>query len=174
MGDPQNADATPEARSHERAATVEEILSTVRADLGRQDYPTTSEELAATYAADPSELPNETESIGSVFDRLDDRFEDAEAAYRALVTEFEGGLYADEGDAGKATGTTPAERATWDEARADDDRPPAGGAGDPSEYENDDGRNRRRAGNRTEESSGEGRSDDRRSEALTDERDDGR
>jgi len=173
MGDPQNADATPEARSHERAATVEEILSTVRADLGRQDYPTTSEELAATYAADPSELPNETESIGSVFDRLDDRFEDAEAAYRALVTEFEGGLYADEGDAGKATGTTPAERATWDEARADDDRPPAGGAGDPSEYENDDGTNRRRAGNRTEESSGEGRSDDRRSEALTDERDDG-
>ena len=110
MGDPEGVDAASEARSHERAATVQEILSTVRADLGRQDYPTTSEELAATYAAEPCERPNETESVGSAFGRLDDRFEDGEGAYRALVSEFEGGLYADDVDAGEAAGATPVQR----------------------------------------------------------------
>ena len=120
MGDPDEVDDAAEARQHERASTVEDILSDVREDLGRQSYPTTSEDLAATYADSPTELPNETESLGSAFDRMDDRFEDAEEAYEALLTEFERG-----DSAGTGAVETPADRATWSGARVDEERAPA-------------------------------------------------
>jgi hypothetical protein len=119
MGDIDEVDDAAEARQHERAAAVEEILSEVREDLGRQGYPTTSEELAATYADTPMDLPNETESIGSAFDRLDERFQDPDEAYEALVREFE------EGDLVDAYVETPGERATWSEERVDEAREPA-------------------------------------------------
>jgi ATP-dependent Zn protease len=120
MPDPDDAEDAAEARQHERASTVEDILSDVREDLGRQSYPTTSEDLAATYAGSLIGLPNETESLGSAFDRMDDRFEDAEEAYEALLTEFEGG-----DSAGTAAVETPAERATWSGDRVDEERAPA-------------------------------------------------
>ena len=107
-------------RQHERASTVEDVLSTVREDLGRQSYPTTSEELSARYADRPLDTPNETESLGSAFDRLDNSFEDAEEAYHALVTEFEEGEYADIGVDAVAD-----EGPYWSEERVDDTRPPA-------------------------------------------------
>lgn len=58
--------------------------------LAEHSYPTTSEELAATYADEPLDLPNETESLGSVFDRLvDERYESVsearEAVYRGIT-----------------------------------------------------------------------------------------
>lgn len=121
MGDTDDVDDAAEARQHERASTVEDILSEVREDLGDQSYPTTSEDLAATYGDGPTELPNETESLGSAFDRMDDRFEDAEEAYDALVTEFEGGEFAER------AGGTHADRATWEGNRVDDERAPADG-----------------------------------------------
>ena len=73
MGDPDEVDDAAEERQHERAAAVEDVLSEIRGDLGRQSYPTNSEDLASTYADTPIDLPNETESIGSAFDRIDDR-----------------------------------------------------------------------------------------------------
>lgn len=112
MSDPEDVEDAVETRRHERTATVEEILARVRADLGRQSYPTTSEELATTYGSTTTELPNETESIGSAFDRIDEQFDDATEAYEALVAEFEGGEYAE-----IDSDVPPADRATWSEDR---------------------------------------------------------
>ena len=121
MGDTDEVEDAAEARQHERASTVEDILSEVREDLGAQSYPTTSEDLASTYADSPIELPNETESLGSAFGRMDDRFEDSEEAYEALVREYEGGKLV----SGETGARTPGERATWSEERVDEARAPA-------------------------------------------------
>ncbi|APX96891.1 DUF5789 family protein [Natronorubrum daqingense] len=59
-----------ESRQAERADSAESILESVERDLGSLEYPVSSEELAAEYATDPVDMPNETESLGSVFDRL--------------------------------------------------------------------------------------------------------
>ncbi len=59
-----------EARKRDRADTVESILEDVERHLGEVEYPVSSEERATEYALDSIDLPNETESLGSVFDRL--------------------------------------------------------------------------------------------------------
>jgi hypothetical protein len=120
MGDTDEVDDAAEARQHERATSVEGILAEVREDLGRQSYPTTSEELATTYADSAMDLPNETESIASAFDRIDDRFEEPGEAYEALVREFEDGNLVD-----ADVRESPGERATWSGARVDEERAPA-------------------------------------------------
>lgn len=120
MEDTDDVDDAAEARQHERASSVEDILSTVREDLGRQSYPTTSEELATIYADSSMDLPNETESIGSAFDRIDDRFENPGEAYEALVRAFEAGELVD-----ADVRENPGERAAWSGARVDDEREPA-------------------------------------------------
>lgn len=118
--DIDDVDDNATERKHERASSVEDILSTVREDLGDQTYPTTSEELSARYADEPLDAPNETESLASAFDRIDESFEDAETAYDALVTEFERGEYT-----GRRTDGVSDAGPTWSEERVDDDRPPA-------------------------------------------------
>lgn len=78
-------------RQHERTERVEETLQSVAELLGEQKYPTTGEELAVEYADQELDLPNETESLGSVFDRLvDERFESAEEAREAVYDELTG------------------------------------------------------------------------------------
>lgn len=78
-------------RQHERTEHVENILNDVSGLLDEDKYPTTSEELATEYADEPIDLPNETESLGSVFDRLvDERFETPEEAREALYGELTG------------------------------------------------------------------------------------
>lgn len=80
-----------ERRQRERADSVESMLGRADDLLGEHKYPTTSEELATEYADEPIDLPNETESLGSVFDRLvDERFESAEEAREALYGEITG------------------------------------------------------------------------------------
>ncbi|MFC6940534.1 hypothetical protein ACFQE8_11260 [Salinirubellus sp. GCM10025818] len=116
MGDADEVDDAAEERQHERATAVENVLSEVREDLGRQSYPTNSEDLASTYADTPIDLPNETESIGSAFDRIDDRFEGPEEAYEALADEFEGGEFVDAGVRGTA-----GERATRSDRGVDEE-----------------------------------------------------
>jgi len=60
-------------RQSERAAHVTSMIGDEAAGLLEdRTYPTTSEELADEYAIDSVDLPNETESLGSVFDRLPD------------------------------------------------------------------------------------------------------
>lgn len=117
--DPSDVEDESIRRKNDRESSIEDVLASVRTDLGDRSYPTTSEDLAATYADGPIDLPNETESLDSAFDRMDDQFEDADEAYRALLSEFEGGTYRGLRD-DTATGG-----AAWSEERVDDDRPPA-------------------------------------------------
>jgi hypothetical protein len=80
-----------EQRKHERAEHAESIIEHAEATLGDHEYPVTSEELAAAYADEPLDLPNETESLGSVFDRLvDERFDSPDEAREALYHELTG------------------------------------------------------------------------------------
>lgn len=89
--DPERVQESARRRQHERTEHVENILDRADDMLGEHKYPTTSEELAVEYADQPMDLPNETESLGSVFDRLvDERFESAEDAREALHAELTG------------------------------------------------------------------------------------
>jgi len=78
-------------RQHERTEIVEDIVNRVDGLLGETKYPTTSEELAVEYADTEIELANETESLGSVFDRLvDERFESPDEAREAVLNQLTG------------------------------------------------------------------------------------
>jgi len=78
-------------RQRERTESVEDMLGQAGEMLGEHKYPATSEELAAEYGDQPLDLMNETESLGSVFDRLvDERFESAEEAREAVYGEITG------------------------------------------------------------------------------------
>ncbi|THE65569.1 hypothetical protein D8Y22_07075 [Salinadaptatus halalkaliphilus] len=80
-----------EQRTSSRAETTESILEDVERDLGDLEYPTTSEELATVYATEPIDLPNETESLGSIFDLLGgEQFEDPQAVREAVHGELTG------------------------------------------------------------------------------------
>ncbi|MFC4988436.1 MULTISPECIES: hypothetical protein [Saliphagus] len=80
-----------EARKSERADRTEAVLEEVESHLGGLEYPVTGEELAVEYANDPIDLPNETESLGSVFDRLaNEEFETPEEAREAVHGEITG------------------------------------------------------------------------------------
>ncbi len=96
-------------RQSERADHVTEMIGDEAAGLLEdRTYPTTSEELADEYAIEAVDLPNETESLSSVFDRLPDEeyttaTEAQQAAARALAdgpavtdTEQAAELYEDE------------------------------------------------------------------------------
>ena len=81
-----------EQRKSEVADRTESILDDVELHLGDMEYPVTSEELASEYANEPIDLPNETESLGSVFDRMTDEQYDSpeevrEAAYGEITGE---------------------------------------------------------------------------------------
>lgn len=86
----------PQESARERQRERAEAAESAAADefggmLSEHKYPATSEELAADYGQEPIDMPNETESIGSVFDRLEgERFESAEEAEEALYNELTG------------------------------------------------------------------------------------
>ncbi|QLD89775.1 hypothetical protein HWV07_12350 [Natronomonas salina] len=82
MGDPQES---ANERRHEQVEAVEEILDSVDPNLEEHSYPVSSEELSARYGSTDAELPNETESLGSVFDRLDDQEYDSPMAVKEEV-----------------------------------------------------------------------------------------
>ncbi|WIV65832.1 DUF5789 family protein [Natrialbaceae archaeon AArc-T1-2] len=80
-----------ETRASNRAETTESILEDVERHLGEIEYPVRSEELASEYATTPIDMPNETESLGSVFDRLvDEKFESPEEVREAVYGEITG------------------------------------------------------------------------------------
>jgi hypothetical protein len=85
----RNTDRARE-RKHDRAEHVENILDDVEADVSDRQYPVRSEELATEYADQPIDMPNETESMGSVFDRLDDEYDTPEEVREALHGELTG------------------------------------------------------------------------------------
>lgn len=91
------AEKDPQESARERQRERAEAAESAAADeefgemLSEHKYPATSEELAVDYGQEPIDMPNETESIGSVFDRLEgERFETAEEAEEALYNELSG------------------------------------------------------------------------------------
>lgn len=80
-----------EERKASRAQTTESILEDVESHLGELEYPVTGEELAIEYGSEPIDLPNETESLGSVFDRLaNEEFDSPGEAREAIYGEITG------------------------------------------------------------------------------------
>ncbi|NGM67883.1 hypothetical protein G6M89_02460 [Natronolimnobius sp. AArcel1] len=78
-------------RKSQRADTTESILEDVERHLGDLEYPTTSEEIAAEYGSEPIDMPNETESLGSVFDRLaGEQYDSPEEVREAVYGEITG------------------------------------------------------------------------------------
>lgn len=78
-------------RKSERAQRTESILEDVEAHLGELEYPVRGEELATEYSTEAIDLPNETESLGSVFDRLaNEEFDSPEQAREAIYGELTG------------------------------------------------------------------------------------
>lgn len=112
MADPQD---TAEERQRELAEATERILNDIDPELDDHAYPVRREELAARYGDSMLDLPNETESLGDVFDRLtDDAYETPREAREAVLNEVTGegpspGEYNDERnlepDAGETPGT---------------------------------------------------------------------
>jgi hypothetical protein len=87
-GDPQR---TAREGQRERAEIVEDILREVNPHLDEESYPVGRDELAARYGETVVELPNETEALGDVFDRLTDRqFETPREAKEAVIGEVTG------------------------------------------------------------------------------------
>jgi hypothetical protein len=66
---PERAQKRAVERRHERTETVEDALSRGSGLFEEEKYPVTAEELAVEYGDEVLDLPNETESLGSVFDR---------------------------------------------------------------------------------------------------------
>ncbi|AGB37674.1 DUF5789 family protein [Natronococcus occultus] len=80
-----------EQRKSERADGPEAILEEVERDLGSLEYPVSSEDLATEYATEPIDMPNETESLGSVFDRLaGEEYDSPEEVREAVYGEVTG------------------------------------------------------------------------------------
>ncbi|QCJ47378.1 hypothetical protein [Haloprofundus sp. MHR1] len=79
-------------RKDERADTVENIMDEMDRHLEGQKFPVRGEELAEEYGGQPDDMPNETESLGSVFDRLgqDEEYESAEEVREAVYGEVTG------------------------------------------------------------------------------------
>lgn len=78
-------------RARERAEGVERILESVESRLADHKFPTTSEELAAEYGDAPIDMPNETESLGDVFDRMSGEFDSPGEAREAIYGELSDG-----------------------------------------------------------------------------------
>ncbi|MFB6196181.1 MAG: hypothetical protein ABEI80_08405 [Haloplanus sp.] len=92
-------DRTPEERQHERNEHVRSILEATECLADEEHkFPVRREELAVEYADHTMDLPNETESLGSVFDRLTDRrYATPAEAREAVLNELTG----EEGDMGE-------------------------------------------------------------------------
>ena len=89
--DPEREQRHARERQRERTERVEDMLGEAGKMLGEHKYPATSEELATEYGDQPLDLQNETETLGSVFDRLvDERFESADEAREAVYGEISG------------------------------------------------------------------------------------
>ena len=83
MRDTEDTAAEPR-RSN--AESVERILREVDGEMDEHAYPVRREDLAAHYGDTTVELPNETESLGDVFDRLTDAEYDTAREAKAAAT----------------------------------------------------------------------------------------
>lgn len=74
-----------EQRQHERAERQERIFEHFEAILDDVKYPVSTDELQAEFRDAPDEVVNESESLGSALDRLDDQYDDADEAREAVM-----------------------------------------------------------------------------------------
>lgn len=79
-------------RAFERARNVERIVEGIGSVTDDLKYPVRSEEIAAEYADQADDLPNETEDLATAIDRLetDRAFDSPEALHEAIVDELTG------------------------------------------------------------------------------------
>lgn len=77
-------------KQRERAEAVENLLDDVDPDLDEHAYPVASEDLATHYGNTELDLPNETESLGDVFDRLADDYDTPQEARASVLKEISG------------------------------------------------------------------------------------
>ena len=85
MPDKDRAQDRAEQRQHDRAERQERIIAHFESILDDVKYPVTTEELKVELRDSPQELTGETESLGSVLDRLDDQYQDADEARDAIM-----------------------------------------------------------------------------------------
>jgi hypothetical protein len=90
-------DRDPQESARERQRERAEAAESAAADgelgemLSEHKFPTTSEELAVDYGDEPVDMANETESMGSVLDRLEgERFDSAREVEEAISNELTG------------------------------------------------------------------------------------
>ena len=92
MSDEDTGDVDREAvrRQRQRAEIVEDVVREVESRLDDPKYPVRGEELAQAYADHPLDLPNETETLGDVFDRVGEKFDSRQDVREALYGELTG------------------------------------------------------------------------------------
>lgn len=80
-----------EDRRRERAELAEHASRELERRFNEFNYPVSSEELAVEYGDETIDLANETESLGSVFDRLvDEQYESPTEVREAVYGEITG------------------------------------------------------------------------------------
>lgn len=93
--DTERVQDAAEERRRERAELAEHASRELQGRFNEFNYPVSSEELAVEYGDETIDLANETESLGSVFDRLVDEeygspTEVREAVYSEITGEAAG------------------------------------------------------------------------------------
>ncbi|RRJ28627.1 DUF5789 family protein [Halocatena pleomorpha] len=90
--DPSRVQESAKNRSREQAEHAEHASRQLEGRFEEFKYPVSSEELATEYGDETIDLANETESLGSVFDRLaDEQYETPTAVREAVYSEITGG-----------------------------------------------------------------------------------
>ncbi|GAB7014256.1 hypothetical protein [Halolamina salina] len=95
MSDDVPPDEQAERRQRDRRERQEEILSEFESAVDDVKFPSNSAEIRAELRDAPDEVVAEEESLGSVLDRLDDEFEDEQAARDAIMEELGEAEHAD-------------------------------------------------------------------------------
>lgn len=90
-GSEESVQESAERRSREMAEHAEHASRELDERFAELDYPVSSEELATEYSNESIDLANETESLGSVFDRLvDEQYESPEEVREAVYNDITG------------------------------------------------------------------------------------
>lgn len=90
-GDEESVQESAERRRRERAEHAEHASRELEGRFGEFEYPVSSEDLALEYGDETIDLANETESLGSVFDRLaGEQYESPEEVREAVYADITG------------------------------------------------------------------------------------
>ena len=88
-------DENAERRQRDRHERQEEILTEFESAVDDVKFPSNSAEIKAELRDAPDEVVAEEESLGSVLDRLDDEYDDEQAAREAVMEELGEAEHAD-------------------------------------------------------------------------------